>query len=205
MNNLLVQTNIDATGVIDKIVNLKSNFSIFGIDLTVNPTFALNIYIIIPILTFVFSYFSSKIIRKFTYQPQQNQEMSGSMAMMDWMMPLLSVWISFSVPAAIAIYWIIQNVLSAVQQIVLCKLYPIPEITDEQIKEAELKMKGKNADKKKNTVLPEPDENSPIFEEVPELNEAPQIVVGDRPYGLTPKIKKHIKETGKTLKAKRRI
>lgn len=198
-------TNIDATGVIDKIVNLKSNFSIFGIDLTVNPTFALNIYIIIPILTFVFSYFSSKIIRKFTYQPQQNQEMSGSMAMMDWMMPLLSVWISFSVPAAIAIYWIIQNVLSAVQQIVLCKLYPIPEITDEQIKEAELKMKGKNADKKKNTVLPEPDENSPIFEEVPELDEASQIVVGDRPYGLTPKIKKHIKETGKTLKAKRRI
>ncbi len=198
-------TNIDAVGVIDKIVNLKSNFSILGIDLTVNPTFALNIYIIIPILTFVFSFFSSKIIRKFTYQPQQNQEMSGSMAMMDWMMPLLSVWISFSVPAAIAIYWIIQNVLSAVQQIILYKMYPIPEITDEQIKEAELKLKGKNSEKKKSTSLPEPDENSPIFEEVPDLEESPEILVASRPCGLTPKIKKHIKETGKVLKPKRKI
>ena len=198
-------TNIDATGVIDKIVNLKSNFSIFGIDLTVNPTLSLNIYIIIPILTFIFSFLSSKVIRKFTYQPQQNQEMRGSMAMMDWMMPLLSVWISLSVPAAIAIYWMIQNVLSAVQQFVLFKLYPIPEITEEQMKEAELKMKGKNTDKKKNTILPEPDENSPIYEEVPELETQPEVIVGNRPCGLTPKIKKHIKETGKALKPRRRI
>ena len=198
-------TNVDANGIINTVIDLKTNFSIFGIDLTVNPTVAFNLYIIIPILTFIFAFFSSKIIRKFTYQPQQNQEMKGSMAMMDWTMPLLSVWISFSVPSAIAIYWIIQNVLSAVQQIVLFKMYPIPQITEEEIKAAELKMKGKSVDKKKNVSLPEPDENSPIYEEVPELEDAPAIIVKARPCGITPKFKNHLKESGKTPVAKKKI
>lgn len=196
----------EATEVIAKITELTKNFSVFGIDLTVNPTMGLNPYIVIPILTFVFAFFSQKIIRKYTYQPQQAEGAQNSMAMMEWTMPLLSVWISFSVPAAIAIYWIIQNILSAVQQMVLHKMYPIPAVTDEQIKEAELKYKGKSADKKKKTVLSEPDANSPIYEEVPEVDFKDNTVeVNARPLGLTPKFKKHLKETRKPLKARRKI
>ena len=196
----------EATEVIAKITELTKNFSVFGIDLTVNPTMGLNPYIVIPILTFVFAFFSQKIIRKYTYQPQQTEGTQNSMAMMEWTMPLLSVWISFSVPAAIAIYWIIQNILSAVQQMVLHKMYPIPAVTDEQIKEAELKYKGKSADKKKKTVLSEPDANSPIYEEVPEVDFKDNTVeVNARPLGLTPKFKKHLKETRKPLKARRKI
>lgn len=196
----------EASQVIKQITDLTGNFSIFGIDLTVNPTVGLNLYMIIPILTFVFAFLSQKIIRKYTYQPQQTQEAQSSMAMMEWTMPLLSVWISFSVPAAIAIYWMIQNVLSAAQQIALHKMYPIPPVTDEQIKEAELKYKGKSANKAKKATLPEPDYNSPIYEEVPEVElEEKNLEVNDRPLGLTPKIKKHLKETGKPLKARRKI
>ena len=196
----------EASQVIKQITDLTGNFSIFGIDLTVNPTVGLNLYMIIPILTFVFAFLSQKIIRKYTYQPQQTQEAQSSMAMMEWTMPLLSVWISFSVPAAIAIYWMIQNVLSAAQQIALHKMYPIPPVTDEQIKEAELKYKGKSVNKAKKATLPEPDYDSPIYEEVPEVEfEEKNLEVNNRPLGLTPKIKKHLKETGKPLKARRKI
>ncbi len=196
----------EATEVLTKITDLTKTFSIFDLDLTVIPTLGINVYVIIPILTFVFAFFSQKIIRKFSYQPQQAQEAQSSMAMMDWMMPLLSVWISLSVPAAIAIYWMIQNILSAAQQMILHKMYPIPAVTDEQIKEAELKYKGKSADKKKKTVLSEPDANSPIYEEVPEVDFKDNTVeVNTRPLGLTPKFKKHLKETRKPLKARRKI
>jgi hypothetical protein len=198
---------------LETIAKVKDSFSVFGIDLSTQPSVAFNIYIIIPILTFVFAFFSTKIIRKFTYQPQQTDEMARSMGMMDWTMPLLSVWISFSVPAAIAIYWIIQNILSALQQIVLYKMYPVPVCTEEEIKAAELQLKGKasknNQNSNNNRNLPDPDYNSPIYEEVPEVefkdNDASDFAVNKRPTGLTPAIKKHLKQTDKPLKARRRI
>ena len=197
-------TTTTAAEVVDSIGELRGHFSIFGLDLTVNPTFSLNWYILIPILTFVFAFLSTKVIRKFTYQPQTQQ--SSSMAMMDWTMPLLSVWISFSVPSAIAIYWMVQNVLSALQQIVLHKMYPIPEVTDEELKEAELKLKGKSSGKKKKDTLSEPDYDSPIYEEVPEVDFTDnEYVVAKRPAGLTPEMKKRLKETRRVPKPRRKI
>lgn len=213
LNAQFASAGVDATaeGVTKTISELTENFTILGIDLTVNPTFALNPYIVIPILTFVFAFFSTKIIRKFTYQPQGAAEAQSSMAMMDWMMPLLSVWISFSVPAAIAIYWMLQNILSAVQQMILFKLYPIPVVTEEELKEAELRMKGKAAKQKaekKEQSLPEPDPDSPIYEEVPEYEEDEQtsaIELKTLPLGLTNKFKNTLKNNKKAPKARRKI
>ncbi len=200
-------TNINAAGIFEQIAELQKHFSVAGIDLTVQPSFAFNLYLLIPILTFVFAFFSTKIIRKFSYQPAGTAQTQSSMAMMDWTMPLFSVWISFSVPSAIAIYWILQNILSAGQQILLHKLYPIPKVTEEELKEAELKLKGKSASKKKDMPLAEPDANSPIFEEVPEELPEPEEIpsVGKAPLGLTNKMKKHLHETKKPLKARRKI
>ena len=86
-------------------------------------------------------------------------------------------------------------------------MFPIPKVTDEEIKEAELKLKGKANAKKKDMPLAEPDASSPIFEEVPEdLPEQAEIPsVGKAPLGLTKKIKKHLHETKKPLKARRKI
>lgn len=200
-------TNITASDIFAQIADLQHHFSVAGIDLTVKPSFAFNLYLLVPILTFVFAFFSTKIIRKFSYQPAGAAQTQSSMTMMDWTMPLFSVWISFSVPSAIAIYWILQNILSAGQQILLHKMFPIPKVTDEEIKEAELKLKGKANAKKKDMPLAEPDASSPIFEEVPEdLPEQAEIPsVGKAPLGLTKKIKKHLHETKKPLKARRKI
>lgn len=200
-------TDITSREIFETVTGLKSHFSVAGIDLTVNPTFAFNLYLLIPILTFVFAFFSTKIIRKFSYQPAGNEQTQSSMAMMDWTMPLFSVWISFSVPSAIAIYWILQNILSAAQQVFLHKMFPIPQVTEEQIKEAELKLKGKASGKKKDRPLAEPDANSPIYEEVPEElppeKELPNV--SKAPLGLTNKMKKHLQATRKPPKVRRKI
>ncbi|MBR6708482.1 MAG: membrane protein insertase YidC, partial [Clostridia bacterium] len=90
------------------------NFVVFGgaIDLARTPSFETFDWLIaIPVLTFVFAFFSSKITRKFTYQPTtaENDKSAGcSNAMMDFMMPLMSVYIAFIVPGAIGVYWMFK-------------------------------------------------------------------------------------------------
>ena len=50
---------------------------------------------------------------------QQNQT---NMIMM-WMMPLMSLWIGFTVPAALSLYWFIQGIISIVQDVFLTQHY----------------------------------------------------------------------------------
>ena len=50
---------------------------------------------------------------------QQNQQSK----MMMWMMPVMSLWIGFTVPAALSLYWLIQGVASTVIDVILTKRY----------------------------------------------------------------------------------
>lgn len=104
--------------------------------------------LLIPLITLVTAYFGQSLTRKFTYQPEGTMEQQSQMRMMNIFMPLFSLFISFQVPAAVAIYWIIQNVTSPVQQIVLAKIYPIKELSPEELREAE-RLYGEKAEKKK--------------------------------------------------------
>ena len=128
------------------------NFDIFGLDMSVTPNGGAAIYLLIPLLTFFASYFSSKIIRKFSYQPQQteqNPQTELSMKIMNLTLPLFSVWIAYTVPAVVGIYWMYQNLLGILQQFILSKMYPIPTFTEEDYRQAELQIKGKPDKKKK--------------------------------------------------------
>lgn len=149
---------LDEGGYLPKGVTYKSlpNFYLFGekFDLSVYPTVALNWYILIPILTFVFTFGSMKLSKKFMYQSdiqqQQTADMGCSMKIMDYVMPLMSTFITFSMPSIIAVYWIYNNVLSFAQQVVLKFMYPIPVFTEEDYKQAEREMnKGVKQPKKK--------------------------------------------------------
>ena len=105
---------------------------------------------IMPLLTFVFTFGSMKLTKKFTYQPPQQGDAAMSMKFMDFTMPLISTFFTFSVPAIVALYWIYQNVLSVVQQIVLKIMFPFPEFSEQDYKTAEREMfKGVKLDKKK--------------------------------------------------------
>ena len=118
----------DAASGIDGWINLDYNF--LGLDLSATPSTAFSNFsltwpiiglILIPILAGGFQLLMTRITMK--QQPQQEGPGAGSTKMMMYMMPLMSVYIAFIMPAALGIYWIAQSVLSAVQEFVLGKFY----------------------------------------------------------------------------------
>ena len=134
------------------------NFTTLGIDLSVNPSFTeINWYWVIPVLVFLGMLASTKILRKFTYQAPETADAqnSGSMKVMNVAMPLMSAWISFSVPAAVGCYWIFRNVISVVEKIIISKIMPIPKMTEEELRAAEKEYGAKKkAPKSDNTNKP---------------------------------------------------
>lgn len=138
------------------------NFFLFGRNLADTPSFGFNFLMIIPILTFGLTFVSSKLQRKLMYQsPQmqsQGEDAKTSFMIMDFAMPALSTFITFSVPGVIGIYWIYQNLLGVLQQFILVKLMPYPTFSEEDYKEAEREVMGK---KKKRPKKTEKDPNRP--------------------------------------------
>lgn len=166
--NTMRENFADYSGLHESIAALEGklpDFYTFGIDLSKTPKLGLDILLLIPILTFVATFFSSKIIRKFSYQSPQMQQNSPdakvSMTIMDFTMPLLSTWITFGVPAVIGIYWIYNNLLGVVQQIIMVKLRPYPVFTAEDYKEAERLMAGKSVKRKRKLETVEKDPDRP--------------------------------------------
>lgn len=126
-------------------------FTVFGdrLDLGLTPSFQeFGWLLLIPVLTFVIVFLSMRLTKKMSYQPQQTADMKTSNLIMDLSMPLLSVWITFTVPAMVGLYWIYQNILSTLQQFILVKMYPYPTFTDEEMKQVEKEMNS-NITKKK--------------------------------------------------------
>ena len=136
------------------------NFNFLGIDLSQTPRFGLDILILVPLITFVAVFFSTKLTKKLSYQsPQMTQnsdEVKMSMGLIELVMPLMSTFITFGVPAAIGIYWIYQNLFGVLQQYIFVKAKPFPVFTAEDYKEAERLMAGKS-NKKKKKINKDPD------------------------------------------------
>lgn len=121
------------------------NFNLFGINMGLIPGFRKPyILLIVPVLTFVIYFLSMKLNRKFTYQPAATDRQTGcSNNMMDIGMPLMSVYISFIVPAAVGIYWIFKSIIGTLKQFLLQKVMPLPVFSEEDYKAAEKEIKGK--------------------------------------------------------------
>lgn len=121
----------------------------FGLTPSLERNFAL---LIVPVLTFVVYFFSMKLTKKFTYQPTQNENAPGagcSTKMMDWYMPLVSVFFSFAVPGAVGIYWVFRSVLSTIKSFIMSKVMPIPRFTEEDYKAAEKELNSKRPQRKR--------------------------------------------------------
>jgi YidC/Oxa1 family membrane protein insertase len=106
--------------------------------------------LVLPVLTFLVYFFSMKITRKFTYQPTQNtddRQQACSTKMMDYTMPLMSVWMTFIVPAAVGVYWLFTSILGTIKQIIMSKVMPLPVFTEEDYKAAEKEYAGKQPKK----------------------------------------------------------
>ena len=97
----------------------------------------------IPLLVFLSQWLSTKIIRKLSYQPAQDAQTASSMKIMEFVMPLMTLFFAYSLSGLLGIYWIINSILAMVQQLVLKKMYPLPVFTEEDYKAAEKAMNGK--------------------------------------------------------------
>ena len=113
---------------IDGWINMNYNF--LGLDLTSNPSTGFTNFhlewaciglILIPILAGLAQFALSFITMK--QQPQQEGPAARSTRSMMYMMPLVSVYIAFIMPAALGIYWIAQSVFSLIQEVVLGKFF----------------------------------------------------------------------------------
>lgn len=104
------------------LVNIDFNF--FGIDLSATPQFTqLNALWIIPILSGGTALLSSLVMQKMqkkqnpNAQNNQSAQMNSTMNTMLILMPLMSVWIAFTLPASMGVYWTVNNLFSIVQEL----------------------------------------------------------------------------------------
>ena len=166
-NDLLNETVLskyvtNPAAVAEKIEYIASNplkFNIGTLDLGEIPqfqfwTFGSNVnlwlLLLVPVLTFVVYFFSMRLNRKFSFQPTQNadeKQQACSNTMMDVTMPLMSVYITFIVPAAIGVYWMFKSILGVLKQFILSRVMPFPKFTEEDFKAAEREMAGKQPKK----------------------------------------------------------
>lgn len=135
------------------------NFDLFGIDLTQTPSFTLNfanlqpgqlVLWLIPLLSGATAMLSALISMR--AQKRTNPE-AASMSGMMLTMPLISLFIAFTVPAAVGFYWACSNVVIAAIQYLLNKFYsPYSIIARNEMSVVEaLRKKEKEAQQKTQT------------------------------------------------------
>lgn len=136
VSNLMQTRQIDISSwagqVGGKLHDWYINFNFLGLDLSRKPQEALSalsdplnnisvvLLILIPILAIVSSVLQSKISMKQSGQDKVKNDQTQSMnSMMKWMMPLMTGWFTFILPAGIGLYWIISGIVQIVQQLAL--------------------------------------------------------------------------------------
>ncbi len=123
---------------LEKIREFDLNF--LGINLGETPSFAWNLLILIPILSGLTSLLISLVsMKNMKNQSPEQQQAAGMTKGMMFFMPLLSVWISFSVPAGVGIYWIYSNIFSVAQTILMNKFFNPQMLAAKEIAEDEAK------------------------------------------------------------------
>ena len=129
------------------------NFRIGSINFGLTPTFTTDpekmLLLIVPVLTFVAYFLSSKLTRKMTAQSTMQTEgvdqrqLACSNAMMDFLMPAFSTYIAFIVPAVVGVYWVFRSLLSLLKQFIMTRVMPLPKFTEEDYKAAARELAGK--------------------------------------------------------------
>ncbi|MBE6915262.1 MAG: YidC/Oxa1 family membrane protein insertase [Ruminococcaceae bacterium] len=112
--SLLSQKAVEAQAIVPNLPIV--DFSFLGINLAAVPSFArLDALWLIPLLSGLTSYAYSWMMKK--KQPQMSGDQAAGMnGMMTYMMPLMSAYIAFIVPAGLGLYWIFNNILMFAQE-----------------------------------------------------------------------------------------
>jgi len=92
------------------------DFRFLGLDLAARPDMSSpSVLWLMPIISGVTSFLVSFIMQKTQAgkgQQPQPQQGGGASKAMTYIMPLFSVWIGFSFPSGVVLYWIVSNIIS---------------------------------------------------------------------------------------------
>ena len=113
------------------------NFNFFGIDLSQVPNLmfwkseqwltgsywsAIGLFLL-PIISAALSFISSKITTKTNAMNKEAEEaQAATNRSMFIMMPLMSLWIGFTLPAGLCIYWIANSLLGMIQELIFARM-----------------------------------------------------------------------------------
>lgn len=104
---------------LDKVMNFSDNFTLFGVNLGITPDFSPETWNKQAVILFLIPFASGIIQLISTIYMQINQKKSnpdmanmGCMSVMLYLMPIMSVWIAFQVPAGVGFYWIWSSLFS---------------------------------------------------------------------------------------------
>lgn len=129
--------------MLNKISNFDLNF--LGFNMGVNPQFSWPT-ILIPIISGLTSIGVTVLtlkLQKKNGMMADGQAGMGMMKGMMYIMPIFSTWIAFSLPIGVGVYWIVGNILSFIQSIVLYKFYSPEKLKAQVALEAEKNKKKK--------------------------------------------------------------
>lgn len=114
-------------GTVEGLIDV--NFSFLNLDLSRTPTSMFSGFtfdwghvgvILIPILAAGMQLLSTMIMSRTS---GQSPEQARQMRTMNLMMPLISLWFCFTMPAAMGVYWIVNSVFMTIQEATLGRYY----------------------------------------------------------------------------------
>ena len=108
-----------------------------------------NWMLLLPLISGITSFLTSVITQKLNPASAEAQQ-GGGMKMMLYLMPLFSVWIGFSVPSGVVLYWIYSNIAMIGQNVIQYKIWDPKKLADDFAAELEEKEKSR---KRKPTVI----------------------------------------------------
>ena len=125
---------------------IHMDFSFLGMDLTMIPSdvigqigtggWAVIGVLLIPIVSGALSFWQSKVSMAGNPAAADPADPTArSTRMVTWMMPIMSLWIGFTLPASLGVYWIANSVLMLVQEKVLNKYFKKSMAAEDEARE----------------------------------------------------------------------
>ena len=200
------------------------DFSFFGQLLTNSPSevmaTGLSILLLIPVLNFAASFLQMRLQKMINSATVNDAANNKGMKFMEYAMPLLIVWMSYTMYAALGLYWVFQSVLGIAQMLVLAKIYPLPKITEEEYELARQQYGVAKKKKKKKIVIEaeeteeedgDYDDNTGTSQEITTIKGLKSAEIKDEKYisktipkGISSGAKGNYEKTGKKYTIKKR-
>lgn len=125
----------------------------FGpINLSQSPKDMMGIALLIPFLSFLTQWFSSKLAMSANKDQMQDNPMGNSMKVMNVVLPLFSAFIAYTVPAGVGLYWVCLGLFQIVTQVIVnayFKKVDLQDIIDKNVEKMKKKKERMGVDTSK--------------------------------------------------------